>query len=93
LQEIDNIVGFARNDEELSKVKVMTIHKSKGLEYPVVFIASVNNHILPHIKSDNENEERRLLYVAMTRAENELHISSTATYHNTAMDISPFLLE
>ena len=60
-------------------VHLSTIHLAKGLEFDSVFIAGVAEGILPHIRSiDNENsleEERRLTYVAMTRARKKLHLS------------------
>lgn len=93
LLEIDNLLGFTKNSNIPNRVKVMTIHKSKGLEFPIVFIPSVNSLLLPHAKSGNENEERRLFYVALTRAEKELYISSTLFYNNKDMDISPFIYD
>ncbi|HQD92773.1 MAG TPA: ATP-dependent helicase [Bacilli bacterium] len=93
LEEVDNILGFAKNSNIKNKVKIMTIHKAKGLEFPIVFIPSVNNLFIPHAKSENEDEERRLFYVALTRAEKELYISSTLTYNNRDMDISPFIYD
>jgi DNA helicase-2/ATP-dependent DNA helicase PcrA len=61
------------------KVNLMTIHLAKGLEFDVVFIAGAAEGLLPHIRSiDNEasiEEERRLMYVAMTRAKKKLYIS------------------
>lgn len=90
LNEIDNILGF--NDEDnKNKVSLMTIHKAKGLEFPVVFVVGVSNGLLPHKKSDNINEERRLLYVATTRAEKELFISSVEYYYDKYLGVSDFL--
>ena len=59
-------------------VSIMTIHKSKGLEFPNVFVAGVCSGLLPHYNSKEEDwdEELRLLYVAMTRAKNWLCLSS-----------------
>jgi superfamily I DNA/RNA helicase len=59
------------------KVNLMTFHSAKGLEFPVCFLVGVEDHIIPHEKSLKETgieEERRLLYVAVTRAMNYLCI-------------------
>ena len=93
LDEVDKLLGFSKDSDVVEKVKVMTCHKSKGLEFPVVFLPGVNDGLLPHSKSDNEAEERRLLYVGMTRAEKELFISSTMFYGNKQMGISKFIFD
>lgn len=72
-------------------VRLMTIHKSKGLEFPVVFIAGINQGLLPHEKNDDLDEEKRLMYVAITRAEKELYLSSTRFYNNKEMKESEFI--
>lgn len=75
-------------------VSLMTIHKSKGLEYDVVFVAGVSEGLLPHkMAGDDIEEERRLMYVAATRAANELHLSFLANRFGTALDPSRFLVE
>ncbi len=66
-----------------NQVKMMTVHASKGLEFPVVFMVGVEEDIFPHYRSvksgliEDIEEERRLCYVAMTRAEDRLIISYT----------------
>ena len=69
------------DDSQQGKVNLMTVHASKGLEFPVVFIAGCENGLIPHARSieDGEGgmeEERRLFYVAITRAKDKLFISS-----------------
>lgn len=61
------------------RVTLMTLHASKGLEFPVVFIVALEQGLLPHERAmqdaDEMEEERRLLFVGMTRARQELHLS------------------
>ncbi|TIA87460.1 hypothetical protein E3P99_03169 [Wallemia hederae] len=65
-------------DEKLGKVTISTIHSAKGLEWPVVFLPAVESGVIPFFKADTEEEmreERRLLYVGMTRAQAVLNVS------------------
>ena len=68
-----------RTEEEEQDGPIMsTVHASKGLEYPVVFIVGMENKVFPHERAINENgleEERRLFYVAITRAREELYMT------------------
>lgn len=64
-----------RKGRKVNAVKLMSIHKAKGLEWPIVFVAGACEGILPHARSDNEAEERRLFYVAITRAREQLHVT------------------
>ena len=78
--------GDSASRNHAGKVNLMTIHASKGLEFPVVFIAGAEDGLIPHEKSIAETsgvenpvsleEERRLFYVAITRAQDKLYITS-----------------
>jgi DNA helicase II / ATP-dependent DNA helicase PcrA len=61
------------------RIKLMTIHQSKGLEFPVVFIVGCEERLFPRLESNQDlkkiEEERRLFYVAMTRAKDQLYLS------------------
>ncbi|MDF1569093.1 MAG: 3'-5' exonuclease [Spirochaetaceae bacterium] len=90
------------DENDAGKVNLMTIHASKGLEFDVVFLPGVEEGIVPHAKSIEENpksieEERRLFYVAITRARKKLFISSCRTrkirLETIACVPSPFLEE
>ncbi len=73
------------NEEDVSKGKVvlMTMHAAKGLEFPVVFIIGAEENVFPHSRSigdtDEMEEERRLMYVGITRAEQRLYITCAQT--------------
>ncbi|MBC7498759.1 UvrD-helicase domain-containing protein [Candidatus Gracilibacteria bacterium] len=84
LEDIALITDQDRDQEDKQKtdtgfVSLMTIHLSKGLEYPTIFIAGAEEGIFPHsrslVDSSQLEEERRLMYVAITRAKTELYIS------------------
>jgi DNA helicase-2/ATP-dependent DNA helicase PcrA len=66
-------------DSEIDRVTMMTMHAAKGLEFPVVYIVALEEGILPHSRSrddsDKLEEERRLLFVGITRAEEQLQLS------------------
>ena len=87
---LDDITKDLQVDNE-NKVQLLTIHKSKGLEYPVVFIIGCSDGLLPHNKSKDLNDEKKLFYVGITRAEKELYISSILSNNATELKISPFV--
>lgn len=71
------------DDESSNKIALMTVHSSKGLEFPYVFVAGMEENIFPSggfLASESEvEEERRLFYVAMTRAKKVLQLSFSST--------------
>lgn len=79
LQEVALATDMDQESNDDSKVRMMTIHASKGLEFPVVFIVGVEDGLFPGaismINPKDLEEERRLFYVAITRCQNILHIS------------------
>lgn len=79
LEEVALVADVDRYDESADAVILMTIHSSKGLEFPVVFIPGMEDGIFPGMKTimgpnDEMEEERRLAYVAVTRAKEELYL-------------------
>lgn len=80
----------ADHREDKETVKLMTIHQSKGLEFPYVFLTGVSEGILPNYRSlrerkrAGEEEERRLMYVAVTRAEKALFLSESEGFLSAA---------
>jgi DNA helicase-2/ATP-dependent DNA helicase PcrA len=82
------------------KLNLMTFHSAKGLEFPAVFLVGLEDHLIPHLKSQTKEgieEERRLLYVAITRAMEALCLSMSRkrTTHGKLVSCTPsrFLFE
>ncbi|PYZ95013.1 DNA helicase UvrD [Salipaludibacillus keqinensis] len=119
LQFVDDIIdknnqmARRKKDSDADVVTLMTIHRSKGLEYPVIYWIGASETILPHsssLEADQRKdlllpgegrqkvdfaleEERRLAYVAITRAQQELFISSPSMYRGKPVAISRFLMK
>lgn len=79
LQQIALLTDPEESKENVDSVKLMTIHAAKGLEFPVVFLGGLEETLFPSAMSINTREEleeeRRLFYVAITRAKAKLHLS------------------
>ena len=83
-------------EQQIQGVTLSTMHSAKGLEFEVVFIPSIVEEIIPHKKSttpEQIEEERRLFYVAITRAKSKLYISEIAQRHDKKTKRSCFLKE
>ena len=85
---------FEDNDEDDDAIHCLTVHKSKGMEWPVVFILGCCEKVMPHYKADDFEEERRIAYVAVTRAKEELYVSTIyEKFNNMRTRPSPFIKE
>lgn len=104
---LDFVEGYGETLEELRReqkemgqetegIRLMTMHGAKGLEFCTVFIPTVNEGISPYrksIQSGDIEEERRMLYVAMTRAKEHLHLSFVKERFHKVAEPSRFLFE
>jgi DNA helicase-2/ATP-dependent DNA helicase PcrA len=83
MQDITMLTGDEKGSENLDSVKLMTTHAAKGLEFPVVYVVGMEESLFPSAQSlfsrEDLEEERRLFYVAITRAEKKLFLTYATT--------------
>lgn len=97
--ELDRTIDNPEEDENPDKVTLITLHNTKGLEFNRVIMTGMEYGVFPRTDKSPEEmeEERRLCYVGITRARNELYLTSCSLRrmygHTEYMQISPFLLE
>ena len=103
---IDKIQSKSKYNAGDDAVTISTIHSSKGMEFPIVFLVACIENVIPHRNVIEPNlmidksflvigsleEEQRLLYVAITRAKDELILSAPKVYNNKTAEISRFLI-
>ena len=81
-------------EDEDDVVHLMTVHKAKGTEFPIVFVVGVSEGLMPHNRADDIEEERRIAYVAVTRAMEHLHVCFIhGRYNRRIMTASRFIPE
>ncbi len=82
LEEVSLIADVDGGDSDPNRVVMMTLHSAKGLEFPIVFMAGMEEGLFPSAMSADDDEEleeeRRLCYVGMTRAEKKLYMTFAA---------------
>jgi DNA helicase-2/ATP-dependent DNA helicase PcrA len=91
-------LALERQSEEASRnvedqVYMSTLHSAKGLEWEMVFLTGAEDDQLPHFKSNNIEEERRLFYVGMTRSKHQLFVTYARKRHDRVRTPSRFLKE
>jgi len=95
LQHLSLVTDLDTWHEEVDRLTLMTLHSAKGLEFPIVFLAGLEEGLFPHARAFDEEggleEERRLCYVGMTRAKERLYLSHarSRTIFGTTMPAVP----
>lgn len=86
----------AQRRTETDAITLATMHSAKGLEFPIVYILDANEGITPHSRAmldEDMEEERRLFYVAMTRAKTRLHVYAVRERYHKKAEVSRFVWE
>ena len=86
----------AQRRTETDAITLATMHSAKGLEFPIVYILDANEGITPHSRAmldEDMEEERRLFYVAMTRAKTRLHVYAVRERYHQKADVSRWVGE
>ena len=95
LEEVSLLTDIDKWNDEVKQVTLMTIHSSKGLEFPIVFISGLEEGLFPISQyldqNDELEEERRLFYVGVTRAMNRLYLSYSKLRRRFGSEIIPML--
>lgn len=87
-------VKVSKSSQGKRGVVLSTMHSAKGLEFETVFLPSVVEGVVPHERSKTDEEieeERRMLYVAMTRAKSQIYLSIVKNRHEKNVKVTPFL--
>lgn len=91
---VSDVDGYDHSDDAIT---LITLHQAKGLEFPVVMMVGMEEGLLPHVRSmdtqDEMDEERRLCYVGMTRAQKRLYLSFAYSRRYRGTSPSPFLYD
>lgn len=96
VQYTEKLKQEQRRQSDTDSISILTLHASKGLEYDIVIIPDVNEGLIPYKKAVLEaefEEERRMMYVGMTRTKKELFLSYVNTIRNKKAEPSCFLAE
>ncbi|MBN2660423.1 MAG: ATP-dependent helicase [Tannerellaceae bacterium] len=94
LKDLDNAINYAGQNSEKSKIELMTALRTKGREFDTVIVLDVNEGIWPNpkaVEADRVEEERRLFYVTVTRAKNNLLIFESSRVNGETFRQSPFV--
>ena len=95
LEEVSLLTDIDKWNDEVKQVTLMTIHSSKGLEFPIVFISGLEEGLFPisqYLEQNEElEEERRLFYVGATRAMNKLYLSYSKFRRRFGSEIMPMV--